>query len=53
VPQGKVPDDVWTRANDPHVAIDDEGTPEFRAALDKSQAYFKRKFQELGLRPGG
>jgi iron(III) transport system substrate-binding protein len=53
VPQGKVPDDVWARASDPHLTIDDEGTPQFRDALVKSQDYFKRKFQELGLSPGG
>ena len=51
VPQGKVPDPTWTRAQDPHLQIVDLNTDEFRAADDASFQWWKTTTQELGVHP--
>jgi iron(III) transport system substrate-binding protein len=51
VPQGKVPDALWSRATSPNLKIVDDNSEPYRNAKAQSQAWSKTAFQQYGLRP--
>ena len=52
VPQGNVPDDIWTLAGDTRLPVFHDNTDEFRAAEAESREWLEATFSDLGLSPG-
>lgn len=52
VPQGKIRDAIWQRAQKKPLLFIDTGGKEYDAALKASQAYLKTLFAELKITPG-